>query len=86
MKKRIFAILVLSIVSVITACGKQGRPIKSVSAEKHYMKIVQYEDNGCAIVRDKRTGVEYLITDDGVSPMYNADGSLFSEGEEADGE
>lgn len=87
MKKRILTIAVAATLSLLIAGCGSGRKIDSVNKDDEESKrVMEVVDNGGSyykIYRDKRTGVEYLITRWGITPMYNEDGSLFTEGEEA---
>lgn len=88
MKKRILTIAVAATLPLLIAGCGSGRKIDSVSKDDEESKCAMevVDDGGpyyYEIYRDKRTGVEYLSTRHGITPMYNEDGSLFVEGEEA---
>ena len=40
------------------------------------------EEETVTVILDRVTGVEYIVTDTGVCPRYNADGTLFTAEEE----
>ena len=89
MKKKIFLIVFIIILETcLFGCGKKGdiKPEPSNYANKYIDLVNIYEDTdniGGMIVRvayDRETKVLYLITsgnnDSGITPIYNADGTL----------
>ena len=71
----------LSILIMVSMVGCNNTEQNNNPNKKHFITITDgYEmTQGGEIVieiKDKETGVHYIMTSDGISVMYNADGSI----------
>ena len=71
MKKVICGLAVLAMLTGTVVC-----------AEEFDEFYVAMEEETVTVILDRVTGVEYIVTDTGVCPRYNADGTLFTAEEE----
>lgn len=86
MKQKLLAvILIVTSIIGLTSCGTKIETTSDGSFP-HYMTIVD-ETYNYSIYKDDRTGVEYLVVvgdhTRAITPMYNEDGSLFTDVKEA---
>lgn len=76
MKNKLKILMLSMIIVLVSGCNNSGRA--TVEDERKFIEIEEEYVDGFLIieVKDRDTGVHYLITDDGTTVMYNADGTI----------
>lgn len=76
MKNKLKILMLSMIIVLVSGCSNSGQA--TVEDERKFIEIEDEYVDGVLIieVKDRDTGVHYLITDDGITVMYNADGTI----------
>lgn len=72
--KRIVGLLLMSLM-LIGLCGCTGSSLEAGNAK--FQIIANSGSVFAYVIQDEATGVWYICTPNGVSPRYNADGTLY---------
>ena len=76
MKKLITLLCCISSILMFTGCSNSSEDYKNGDGSKYFDLMVIETDVNKVIICDKNTKVMYLVTSNGVTPIYNADGTL----------
>lgn len=76
MKNKLKLLVISMLIVILGGCSNSGSA--TVEDERKFIEIEEEWVNGIPIteVKDRDTGVHYLVTDEGVTVMYNADGTI----------